>query len=248
MKVLLLFGVAPCCSRPWISFFVMWIGRIGCSCCGSATRYRRHSINIGTETKLTAAICADDSAECFFDRCEESLDMWKRLSILGVVENMGYMLNPANGERMQLFPQGRIGRIFRSATVDEKWSKFPFIHKLGWPVKLEFVVQWNLKAQNPPPLWSWQIRSLQNWVWINPWWNNFQQLLSSSCFILSHKFKNCLKIRLVLRSWTNCPFQLMIFFIHVSERRFRFATQKKAQDFQRTEGSQRVEGRDDARW
>jgi len=41
---------------------------------------------------------------------KRALDMWTRtgVPILGVIENMSYMLNPTNGEKIQLFPQGEL--------------------------------------------------------------------------------------------------------------------------------------------
>lgn len=41
---------------------------------------------------------------------KRAIDMWERVQvpILGVVENMSYMTNPANGERIQMFPRGEL--------------------------------------------------------------------------------------------------------------------------------------------
>jgi ATP-binding protein involved in chromosome partitioning len=41
---------------------------------------------------------------------KKAIDMFERtgVKIAGVVENMSYMLNPATGEKIQLFPQGEL--------------------------------------------------------------------------------------------------------------------------------------------
>jgi ATP-binding protein involved in chromosome partitioning len=41
---------------------------------------------------------------------KKAIDMFERtgVKIAGVIENMSYMLNPANGEKIQLFPRGEI--------------------------------------------------------------------------------------------------------------------------------------------
>ena len=41
---------------------------------------------------------------------KRAIDMWERVQvpILGLVENMSYMLNPANGEKIQMFPKGEL--------------------------------------------------------------------------------------------------------------------------------------------
>jgi ATP-binding protein involved in chromosome partitioning len=41
---------------------------------------------------------------------KRAIDMWERVQVpvLGVVENMSYMVNPANGEKIQMFPKGEL--------------------------------------------------------------------------------------------------------------------------------------------
>lgn len=41
---------------------------------------------------------------------KKSIDMFRRVNVplLGVVENMAYFINPANGERIQMFPKGEL--------------------------------------------------------------------------------------------------------------------------------------------
>jgi ATP-binding protein involved in chromosome partitioning len=53
---------------------------------------------------------------------KRAVDMWERVQvpILGLVENMSYMLNPANGEKIQMFPKGEL-----RSYMDSK--KFPLL-------------------------------------------------------------------------------------------------------------------------
>ncbi len=50
---------------------------------------------------------------------KKAIDMFERtgVKIAGVVENMSYMLNPANGEKMQLFPRGEISSYLESKKI-----------------------------------------------------------------------------------------------------------------------------------
>lgn len=47
---------------------------------------------------------------------KKAIDMWQRVQVpvLGVVENMSYMLNPENGEKIQLFPKGEMDSYLMS--------------------------------------------------------------------------------------------------------------------------------------
>lgn len=50
---------------------------------------------------------------------KKAIDMWTRtaIPILGMVENMSYMLNPVNGEKMQLFPRGELRQYLDSKKI-----------------------------------------------------------------------------------------------------------------------------------
>lgn len=52
---------------------------------------------------------------------KKAIDMWKRVAvpILGVVENMSYLLNPATGEKIQLFPKGEIDQYLDSQKISK---------------------------------------------------------------------------------------------------------------------------------
>ncbi len=58
---------------------------------------------------------------------KKAIDMFERtgVKIAGVVENMSYMLNPANGERIQLFPKGELEAYLDSKKIS-KLTEIPF--------------------------------------------------------------------------------------------------------------------------
>src|SRR5690606_18982241 len=63
---------------------------------------------------------------------KKAVDMFQRLQVplLGAVENMAYMINPATNERMQLFPKGEIDGYFESLKVP-KLGEVPFNPNVG---------------------------------------------------------------------------------------------------------------------
>ncbi len=89
-------------------------------------------LTLAQKTKLTAAICVTTPQNISLIDVKKALDMWKRLNIpiLGVVENMSYMLNPANGERMQLFPKGELDAFLDQQQLT-KMIEIPFHPQVG---------------------------------------------------------------------------------------------------------------------
>ena len=63
---------------------------------------------------------------------KKAVDMFHRLNVplLGMVENMAYMINPANGEKMQLFPKGEIDS-YTNAQGMKKLGEIPFNPSVG---------------------------------------------------------------------------------------------------------------------
>lgn len=58
---------------------------------------------------------------------KKAVDMYQRVNIpiLGLVENMSYMLNPTNGEKMQLYPKGEIEQYMAQKKI-AKLGEMPF--------------------------------------------------------------------------------------------------------------------------
>ena len=63
---------------------------------------------------------------------KRAIDMWERVQvpILGVVENMSYMSNPANGERIQMFPKGEL-RSYMDSKKLKLLGEVPFNPSVG---------------------------------------------------------------------------------------------------------------------
>lgn len=63
---------------------------------------------------------------------KKAVDMYQRTGVplLGIVENMAYMINPANGEKMQLFPKGEIESYAQSVNMP-KIGEIPFNPSVG---------------------------------------------------------------------------------------------------------------------
>lgn len=63
---------------------------------------------------------------------KKSIDMFQRVNvkILGLVENMAYMLNPVNGEKMQLFPKGELESYIAAKNI-AKLGEIPFNPSVG---------------------------------------------------------------------------------------------------------------------
>jgi ATP-binding protein involved in chromosome partitioning len=58
---------------------------------------------------------------------KKSIDMWSRVGVpmLGMVENMAYMIAPGSGERIQLFPKGEMDAYLDSKKIP-KLGAIPF--------------------------------------------------------------------------------------------------------------------------
>lgn len=63
---------------------------------------------------------------------KKAVDMFQRVGVplLGVVENMAYMINPANGEKIQMFPKGELDSYMNSKKVP-KMGEVPFNPSVG---------------------------------------------------------------------------------------------------------------------
>ncbi len=63
---------------------------------------------------------------------KRAIDMWDRVQvpILGLVENMSYMLNPVNGEKIQMFPKGELHSYMDSKNIS-LLGEVPFNPSVG---------------------------------------------------------------------------------------------------------------------
>lgn len=72
---------------------------------------------------------------------KKAIDMWARVGvpILGVVENMAWMKNPANGEKMQLFPRGDLDAYLNGRDL-QKLAEVPFNPSVGMATEIGIPV------------------------------------------------------------------------------------------------------------
>jgi ATP-binding protein involved in chromosome partitioning len=63
---------------------------------------------------------------------KRGVDMFQRVGIrmLGLVENMAYMINPANGEKIQMFPKGELESYMAAKNIP-KIGEIPFNPSIG---------------------------------------------------------------------------------------------------------------------
>lgn len=84
-------------------------------------------LSVAQKVPVSGAIAVTTPQNIAFIDVKKALDMWKRVQVpvLGVIENMSYMINPANGEKMQLFPKGELDSYLQAQHIT-KLSEVPF--------------------------------------------------------------------------------------------------------------------------
>lgn len=89
-------------------------------------------LSLAQKVPLAGAVLVSTPQNISLIDVKKAVDMFQRLQIpiLGVVENMAYMINPVNGERMQLFPKGELDSYFDSLKVP-KLGEVPFNSQVG---------------------------------------------------------------------------------------------------------------------
>lgn len=89
-------------------------------------------LSLAQKVPLRGAVVVSTPQNISFVDVKKAIDMWSRVGvkILGVVENMAYMINPANGEKMQLFPSGELESYLRQKSI-EKLASVPFNPSVG---------------------------------------------------------------------------------------------------------------------
>jgi ATP-binding protein involved in chromosome partitioning len=89
-------------------------------------------LSLAQKVPLAGAVIVSTPQNISLIDVKKAVDMFQRLQVplLGAVENMAYMINPVNGERMQLFPKGEIDSYFDSINVP-KLGEVPFNSHVG---------------------------------------------------------------------------------------------------------------------
>ena len=84
-------------------------------------------LSLAQKVPLAGAILVTTPQNIALADVKKAYDMWHRVgvNVLGLVENMAWMVNPANGERIQLFPKGELDGYLDSKGIP-KLVQIPF--------------------------------------------------------------------------------------------------------------------------
>lgn len=84
-------------------------------------------LSLAQKVPLAGAVMVTTPQNVSLIDVKKAIDMWNRTSvkILGMVENMSYMLNPVNGEKIQLFPKGDLENYLKEKQI-AKLTEVPF--------------------------------------------------------------------------------------------------------------------------
>lgn len=84
-------------------------------------------LSLAQKVPIAGAVIVSTPQNIALIDAKKAIDMWGRVAvpILGVIENMAYMLNPANGEKIQLYPKGEMDQYLDAKKLP-KLSEIPF--------------------------------------------------------------------------------------------------------------------------
>jgi len=76
-------------------------------------------LSLAQKIPVSGAITVSTPQNIALIDVKKAIDMWNRTAVpvIGMVENMSYMLNPANGEKIQLYPKGEMGQYLDSKKI-----------------------------------------------------------------------------------------------------------------------------------
>lgn len=84
-------------------------------------------LSLAQKVPVAGAVVVSTPQNIALIDAKKAIDMWNRVAvpILGVVENMSYMLAPGSGEKIQLFPKGEMDQYLDAKKI-QKLSEIPF--------------------------------------------------------------------------------------------------------------------------
>ena len=84
-------------------------------------------LSLAQKVPVAGAVIVSTPQNIALIDAKKAIDMWARVAvpILGVIENMAYMLAPGSGERIQLYPKGDMDQYLDAKKL-EKLSEIPF--------------------------------------------------------------------------------------------------------------------------
>lgn len=89
-------------------------------------------LSLAQKVPLSGAIVVSTPQNISLIDVKKAIDMFARVNvkILGLVENMAYMLNPVNGEKIQMFPKGELESFIAGKKIP-KLGEIPFNPSIG---------------------------------------------------------------------------------------------------------------------
>jgi len=84
-------------------------------------------LSVVQKVPVNAAVIVTTPQNISLIDAKKAIDMFERtqVKIAGVIENMSYMINPANNEKMQLFPKGELDSYLKTKNIT-KLVEVPF--------------------------------------------------------------------------------------------------------------------------
>lgn len=84
-------------------------------------------LSLAQKVPLMGAVMVSTPQNLSLIDVKKAIDMWTRVNVpvVGLIENMAYMINPVDGSRMQLFPKGELSAFLDSRQV-QKLGEIPF--------------------------------------------------------------------------------------------------------------------------
>ncbi len=89
-------------------------------------------LSLAQKVPVTGAVVVSTPQNISLTDVKRAIDMWERVQvpILGVVENMSYMINPATQEKIQMFPKGELRSYIDSKNIP-LLGEIPFNPNVG---------------------------------------------------------------------------------------------------------------------
>lgn len=89
-------------------------------------------LSLAQKVPVSGAVVVSTPQNISLSDVKKSVDMFQRVNIpvLGWIENMAYMINPVNGEKIQMFPKGELEGYMKSQGI-KKMGEIPFNPSLG---------------------------------------------------------------------------------------------------------------------
>jgi len=89
-------------------------------------------LSLAQKVPVAGAVMVSTPQNVALTDVKRAVDMFNRIGVpvLGMVENMAYMINPANGEKLQLFPKGEL-ESYMAAKGIPKLGEVPFNPNVG---------------------------------------------------------------------------------------------------------------------